>query len=57
MAAGALSGRKIREIRRSYHDDTLVLETEYKSDEGVVSVIDCMPRVAKNQHLVRHSGR
>jgi hypothetical protein len=22
-------------------------------DEGVVSVIDCMPRVAKKQHLVR----
>lgn len=40
---------KIREIRRGYHDDTLVLETEYESDEGVVSVIDCMPPRSKKQ--------
>lgn len=44
---------KIREIRRGYHDDTLVLETEYESDEGVVSVIDCMPPRSKEADLVR----
>ena len=44
---------KIRDTRRSYHDDTLVLETEYETDEGVVSVIDCMPPRSKEADLVR----
>jgi len=33
----------VREVRRSYLGDTLVLETEYRTDDGVVRVIDCMP--------------
>jgi len=32
-----------RAIRRHYRDGTLVLETEFETDEGVVAVIDCMP--------------
>jgi GH15 family glucan-1,4-alpha-glucosidase len=46
-------GRQIRQIRRGYHDETLVLETEYDTDEGVVSVIDCMPPRSKEADLVR----
>jgi GH15 family glucan-1,4-alpha-glucosidase len=33
----------VREVRRRYQGDTLVLETEYRTDEGVVRVVDCMP--------------
>jgi GH15 family glucan-1,4-alpha-glucosidase len=33
----------IREVRRRYQGDTLVLETEYRTDEGIVRVVDCMP--------------
>jgi GH15 family glucan-1,4-alpha-glucosidase len=33
----------VREARRRYQGDTLVLETEYRTEEGVVRVVDCMP--------------
>lgn len=35
---------KIQHIRRAYRDSTLVLETEYETESGVVAVIDSMPR-------------
>jgi len=44
---------EIRRIRRGYHDDTLVLETEYETADGAVSVIDCMPPRSKEADLVR----
>jgi GH15 family glucan-1,4-alpha-glucosidase len=33
----------VKEVRRRYQGDTLVLETEHRTDEGVVRVVDCMP--------------
>jgi GH15 family glucan-1,4-alpha-glucosidase len=33
----------VREVRRRYQGDTLVLETEHRTDEGTVRVVDCMP--------------
>ena len=33
-----------RSARRRYRDTTLVLETEFESAEGAVTVVDCMPR-------------
>jgi GH15 family glucan-1,4-alpha-glucosidase len=44
---------EIRQIRRRYRDDTLVLETEYETADGAVSVIDCMPLRSKEADLVR----
>jgi GH15 family glucan-1,4-alpha-glucosidase len=44
---------EIRRIRRGYHDDTLVLETEFETADGTVSVIDCMPPRSKEADLVR----
>lgn len=44
---------EVREIRRGYHDATLVLETEYETAAGVVSIIDCMPPRSKEADLVR----
>ena len=39
----ARPGRGVREVRRRYQGDTLVLETEYRTDDGVVRVVDFMP--------------
>jgi GH15 family glucan-1,4-alpha-glucosidase len=44
---------KPRAIRRCYREGTLVLETEYETDEGVVAVIDCMPPRSGAPDLVR----
>jgi GH15 family glucan-1,4-alpha-glucosidase len=44
---------EIRRIRRGYHDDTLVLETEYETADGAVSVIDCMPPRSREPDLIR----
>jgi GH15 family glucan-1,4-alpha-glucosidase len=33
----------VRSIRRQYREGTLVLETEFETDDGAVRIIDCMP--------------
>jgi GH15 family glucan-1,4-alpha-glucosidase len=43
----------IRSSRRSYRDGTLVLDTEYETDDGVVVVTDCMPVRVQAPDLVR----
>ncbi|HUF76632.1 MAG TPA: glycoside hydrolase family 15 protein [Longimicrobiales bacterium] len=40
-------------VRRGYHGDTLVLETEFTTEEGVASVIDFMPVRSGRPDLVR----
>jgi GH15 family glucan-1,4-alpha-glucosidase len=42
-----------RAIRRRYRDNTLVLETEYETEDGVVAVVDCMPLRPGTAELVR----
>jgi GH15 family glucan-1,4-alpha-glucosidase len=43
----------IRSARRPYRDGTLVLETEYETDDGAVTLIDCMPPRSQEPDVVR----
>jgi GH15 family glucan-1,4-alpha-glucosidase len=40
-------------VRRRYREDTLVLETEFTTSEGVVRVVDCMPPRDRTPDLIR----
>ena len=43
----------VREVRRRYRDDTLVLETEFVTDTGSVRLVDCMPLRGGRPDVVR----
>ena len=34
---------ELRQVRRRYREDTLVLETEFETESGAATLIDCMP--------------
>ena len=42
-----------RRVRRAYRQGTLVLETEFETEQGVVRIIDCMPHWSDRCELVR----
>ena len=42
-----------RSIRRNYRKGTLVLETEYETATGVVTLVDCMPPRTESPDIVR----
>ena len=42
-----------RSVRRQYRDGTLVLETEFESEGGAVTLVDCMPQREGPPVLVR----
>ena len=44
---------EVRNIRRRYRDGSLVLETDFETADGVVTVIDCMPPRSREPDLVR----
>lgn len=44
---------QVRKARQRYRDNTLVLETEYETAEGVAILIDCMPLREQHPHVVR----
>ncbi|MBI1915807.1 MAG: glycoside hydrolase family 15 protein [Planctomycetes bacterium] len=44
---------EVRECRRRYRDDTLILETDYRTDSGEVTVLDFMPVRSKQLDLIR----
>jgi GH15 family glucan-1,4-alpha-glucosidase len=43
----------VKSVRRQYRDDTLVLETEFDTEDGTVAVIDFMPSRDRDPNLVR----
>jgi GH15 family glucan-1,4-alpha-glucosidase len=43
----------IRRIHRHYRDDTLILETEFETADGAVTLIDFMPPREKHSDVVR----
>jgi GH15 family glucan-1,4-alpha-glucosidase len=43
----------IRRTSRRYRNDTLVLETDFETEDGVVRIVDCMPPRARDPKLVR----
>jgi GH15 family glucan-1,4-alpha-glucosidase len=44
---------RIRKLRRRYRDGTLILETDFVTDEGEVQLIDCMPPRTSAADVVR----
>src|SRR5919202_711534 len=44
---------EVRAVRRRYREGTLVLETEYETSDGVVTVTDCMPGRHRFPNVVR----
>jgi GH15 family glucan-1,4-alpha-glucosidase len=43
----------IRQVRRRYREDTLILETAFETDDGTVTVVDFMPPRSQQPDLVR----
>jgi GH15 family glucan-1,4-alpha-glucosidase len=44
---------RVKDVRRRYRGDTLVLETEFETRDGVVRVVDCMPHREHRPDVVR----
>src|SRR5215475_1209025 len=42
-----------RRTRRAYRDATLVLETEFETDDGVVKLVDCMTPRERHPDVLR----
>ena len=45
--------KEIKSIQRRYREGTLVLETDYETQDGAVTLVDCMPPRSKEADLVR----
>jgi GH15 family glucan-1,4-alpha-glucosidase len=44
---------RVDRVTRRYRDETLVLETEFRTEDGVVRLVDCMPRRSGHASVVR----
>ena len=44
---------KIKSIQRRYRQGTLVLETDYETEDGAVTLVDCMPPRSQEPDVVR----
>ena len=52
IAPSASSGGLTR-VRRRYRDSTLILETEFETEDGVVRLTDCMPVRSADPRVLR----
>jgi GH15 family glucan-1,4-alpha-glucosidase len=43
----------VKRVERRYREDTLVLETDFHTDDGVVRLVDCMPLRGEAPDVVR----
>ena len=43
----------MKRVERRYRDDTLVLETDFHTEDGVVRLVDCMPPRGEAPDVVR----
>ena len=46
-------GAEVRAVQRRYREGSLILETDFETDEGAVRVIDLMPLAAGRRDVVR----
>ncbi len=44
---------EVRKVSRRYRDDTLILETEFETADGAVTLVDCMPTQTEITEVVR----
>jgi GH15 family glucan-1,4-alpha-glucosidase len=44
---------EVRSVRRAYRDNTLVLDTEFTTDDGVATVTDCMLPFGEGSEVLR----
>jgi GH15 family glucan-1,4-alpha-glucosidase len=51
--APAASASGHAEVRRRYRENTLILETEFETEDGVVRLTDCMPVRSAHPRVVR----
>jgi GH15 family glucan-1,4-alpha-glucosidase len=51
--APAKPGAAAQEVRRSYREDTLILETEFQTTGGVARIVDCMPMRDAHPRVLR----
>jgi GH15 family glucan-1,4-alpha-glucosidase len=51
--APSVSAGKRTEVRRRYRANTLILETEFETEDGVVCLTDCMPVRSKHPQVLR----
>jgi GH15 family glucan-1,4-alpha-glucosidase len=47
------SNEEVRQTRRRYRENTLILETEFETADGVVRLIDFMPPRGNNPDIIR----
>jgi GH15 family glucan-1,4-alpha-glucosidase len=42
---------EVRQVRRTYRENTLILETEFQTDSGVATVVDFMPAAVRPEQV------
>ena len=48
-----LAPKGVKRVERRYRDDTLVLETDFHTEDGAIRIVDCMPPRGEAPDIVR----